>query len=106
MKESLIQIQTTVLNEEEAKSIAQTMITEKLSACIQYYPIQSVYTWKGQVEEANEFLVIIKATKDKFEKIKDKLAEIHSYELPQITSIKNDDFLNEYGKWINTEIEE
>ncbi len=106
MKESLIQIQTTVLTEEEAKSIAQTMIDEKLSSCIQFYPIQSVYTWKGQVEETKEYLIIIKSTKNRFEKIKKRLAEIHSYELPQITSIKNDDYLNEYGKWIITETEE
>jgi len=106
MKESLIQIQTTVLTEEEAKSIAQTMIDEKLSSCIQFYPIQSVYTWKGQVEETKEYLIIIKSTKNRFEKIKKRLAEIHSYELPQITSIKNDDYLNEYGEWIITETEE
>jgi periplasmic divalent cation tolerance protein len=105
MKESLIQIQTTVLTEEEAKNIAQIMIMEKLSACIQYYPIQSVYTWKGQVEEAQEYLVIIKATKNKFEKIQKKLEEIHSYELPQITSIRNDDYLPEYGKWIERDSE-
>ena len=106
MKESLIQIQTTVLTEEEAKSIAQTMIDEKLSSCIQFYPIQSVYTWKGQVEETKEYLIIIKSTKNRFEKIKKRLAEIHSYKLPQITSIKNDDYLNEYGEWIITETEE
>jgi len=100
MKDDLIQLQTTVLTEKEARTIAHVMNEEKLSACVQFYPIVSIYTWKGKLEEAKEFLIIIKSTQNKFEKIKKKLEEIHSYELPQIISIKNDNYTQEYLDWI------
>jgi periplasmic divalent cation tolerance protein len=106
MKDDLIQVQTTVLTEKEARTIAYVMNEEKLSACVQFYPIESIYTWKGKLEKAKEFLIIIKSTQNKFERIKKKLEEIHSYELPQIISIKNDNYTQEYFDWIVKETKE
>ena len=79
MKDNLIQIQTTVLTEKEARTIALTLNDEKLSASVQFFPIVSIYTWNGQPEESEEFLIIIKSTQNKFEKIKKRLEELHSY---------------------------
>ena len=106
MKDNLIQIQTTVLTEKEARTIAHTLNDEKLSASVQFSPIVSIYTWNGQPEESEEFLIIIKSTQNKFEKIKKRLEELHSYELPQITSIKFDDYTQEYSNWIIKETRE
>ncbi len=106
MKDSLIQVQTTVLTEKEARTIAHIMNEEKLSASVQFFPIVSIYTWKGKLEEAKEFLIIIKSTQNKFEKIKKRLKELHSYELPQITSIKIDNYSQEYFDWIVKETRE
>lgn len=106
MKNNLIQVQTTVLTEKEARSIAKIMNEEKLSACVQFFPIVSIYTWNGQSEESEEFLIIIKSTQNKFEKIKKKLEKIHSYELPQVISIKIDDYSQEYFNWIVKETRE
>ncbi len=106
MKDNLIQVQTTVLTEKEARTIAHIMIEEKLSPCVQFYPIESICTWKGELEESKEFLIIIKSTQSKFEKIKRKLEEIHSYELPQIISIKNDNYTQKYSDWIVGETKE
>jgi len=106
MKDNLIQVQTTVLTEKEARTIAHIMNEEKLSACVQYYPIVSIYTWNGQSEESKEFLIIIKSTQNKFEKIKKRLEEVHSYKLPQIISIKIDNYTQEYSDWIVKEASE
>lgn len=106
MKDSLIQVQTTVLTEKEARAIARIMNEEKLSASVQFFPIVSIYTWNGQSEESEEFLIIIKSTQSKFEKIKKRLEELHSYELPQITSIKIDNYSQEYSSWIIKETRE
>ena len=106
MKDDLIQVQTTVLTEKEARTIAHVMNEEKLSVCVQYCPIVSIYTWKGKLEETKEFLIIIKSTQNKFEKIKKKLEEIHPYELPQIISIKNDNYTQKYFNWIVKETSE
>ncbi|MHA1218964.1 MAG: divalent-cation tolerance protein CutA [Candidatus Heimdallarchaeaceae archaeon] len=106
MKDNLIQVQTTVLTEKEARTIALIMNEEKLSASVQFFPIVSIYNWNGQSEESEEFLIIIKSTQNKFEKIKKRLKELHSYELPQITSIKIDNYTQEYFDWIVKETRE
>ncbi len=106
MEDDLIQVQTTVLTEKEARTIAHVMNEEKLSVCVQFYPIVSICTWKGKSEESKEFMIIIKSTQNKFEKIKKRLEEIHSYELPQIISIKNDNYSKEYSDWIVRETRE
>lgn len=106
MKDNLIQVQTTVPTEKEARIIAHIMNEEKLSASVQFFPIVSIYTWNGQPEESEEFLIIIRSTQNRFEKIKKRLVELHSYELPQITSIKIDNYSQEYSNWIVKETRE
>ncbi len=76
---------TTTENRAEAEQIASTLVQRRLAACVQLVdPVTSVYRWKGQVEQSQEILVLIKTTKDQLEALKAAIGQLHSYDVPEI----------------------
>ncbi len=96
----IIMIQTTCKNKKEAKKIAKVLLENKLAACIQISKINSFYTWKNKICNEAENLLSIKTKKDNFKKIKRKIKEIHSYDLPEIISFDIRNVSSEYAKFI------
>lgn len=96
----IIIVQTTCDNKKEAKEIAKVLLKNKLAACIQISKINSFYTWKNELCDEKEFLLSIKTKKENFKKIKRKIKEIHSYDLPEIISIDISNASKEYTKFI------
>ena len=69
----------------EAKTIAHALLEEKLVACVNIIPsIQSVYRWKGTIEEDDECVLLAKTTDENVKATIAKIKELHSYELPDI----------------------
>ena len=97
---SLIIIQTTCASEIEATQIAKVLIENKLAACVQMSEIESFYTWKNALCNDKEILLSIKTKKQNFKKIKSKIKELHSYDVPEIISIKIESVSKEYEKFI------
>jgi len=96
-----IQITTTTPDRDSAFKIAKLLIEQKLAACVQMFPIESIYTWKGQVCQEKEIILLIKSKSSLFEQIKTLIKENHQYEVPEIIQIPITDGLPEYIKWIN-----
>ncbi|AXH13877.1 divalent-cation tolerance protein CutA [Malaciobacter mytili] len=97
-------IQTTTNSKDEARNIAKVLLESKLAACVQISKIDSLYIWENEMCEDEEYLIIIKTKKEKFKKIKSKIKELHSYDLPEIISINIDDLSKEYKKYIGDNI--
>jgi len=92
---------TTAGSRDEARRIAETLVDRKLAACVNIVPkIVSIYRWKGKVEEAEEWILLIK-TAAPFEKVRDAILEMHSYELPECMSISIENGSPEYFKWLD-----
>jgi periplasmic divalent cation tolerance protein len=73
----------------EARKIARLVVEERLAACanVAGAPVESVYRWKGKVESAKEFLVMIKTTRPRFAKLRAAILEAHSYDVPEIIAL-------------------
>lgn len=97
---NIVLIQTTCSNKDEAKNIAKVLIEEKLAACVQLSEIESFYSWNNEFCCDNETLLSIKTTKENFEKIKSKIKELHSYDLPEIIQLDITNVSKEYLKFI------
>ena len=92
---------TTAGSEEEARKIAHALVELKLAACVNIVPqIQSVYRWKGKMEEAEEWLLLIKTTDAAFARVCDAIKQIHSYDLPESIAFEIQDGSPEYLQWI------
>lgn len=86
-------------SKEEAKKIAKYLLDKKLIACVNIFPIDSIYKWKGKIVEEKEYVLIAKTTNNKFEKIKNEVEKIHSYDCPCIIKIPVSSN-NKYFEWI------
>lgn len=81
-------IYITTSGKEESRNIAKKLVEEKLAACVNIIPsIESIYLWKGEIEEDEESLLIAKTKVERIDKIIKKVKEIHSYETPAILAI-------------------
>ena len=82
-----IQVSTTAGSREEADRIAQTLVDRRLAGCVQVVgPIHSVYRWNGQIEQADEWLCLVKTGNHQFAAVEAAIRELHSYDCPEIIS--------------------
>ena len=100
MTDKLLVLSTTG-SESEARKIAQTLVERRLAACVNIVPkIHSVYRWEGRVEQAEEYLLLIKTVKAREEQVRAAICELHSYELPECIVIQIESGSAEYLKWV------
>ena len=97
-------VYTTIDNEQDARRIAHTLVEEQLVACVNIVPkVESIYRWKGKIEEENEFILISKTVDDNVKKAIHRIKELHPYELPDIIVLPIIGGLKEYLDYINNE---
>ena len=89
-------------SKKEAERLASAVVEAKLAACVNILsaPVQSVYRWKGRVERAKEFLLVIKSTQEKFAALKREIEKRHSYDTPEIIALQIAAGARDYLKWI------
>ena len=74
--------------EEEAVDLAKTLVEERLVACVNLVPgLRSIYWWQGKVEDEPEVLCIMKTRSNLFESLRDRVRELHSYEVEEIIAL-------------------
>lgn len=99
IKEIIVYI--TAPNEEEAAKIAQTLVEERLTACVNIVKgIRSIYRWQGRIEDDAEVLMVVKTKKSLFKDLSARVKELHSYEVPEIIALPIIDGSEEYLKWL------
>jgi periplasmic divalent cation tolerance protein len=92
---------TTAASEEEAHKIARHLVERRLAACVNVVPqIASIYRWQGEVEEAREWLLIVKTTSAAFGEVRQAIAELHSYDVPECICLAVEDGAATYLEWI------
>jgi len=87
MNSNFVVVLVTADSEVEAEAIAKSLVENQLAACVSLSPIRSIYTWQGEIHSAAEWQLVIKTELAKFEDLKTKVREMHSYEVPEIIAI-------------------
>ena len=92
---------TTIDSAAAARELAEALVLERLAACVNIIPeVLSVYKWEGRLEETSEFLLLIKTTDECLPALTDRIAELHSYDLPEIVALKVEQGLPDYLNWV------
>ena len=85
---------------EWAKSIAEEIIKKKLAACADLFSIESIYRWKGNINNENEVGAVFKIRSEDFEEFSECVRSLHPYEVPCIVSYEISNGTDDYLDWI------
>ncbi len=87
----------------ETITIARALVEERLAGCVQLAAIRSIYSWKGQIEDEPEELMLIKTRRHLADAVIARIRELHSYEVPEAIVIPVEGGSAEYLAWLSTE---
>lgn len=94
-----------VPDEKEATKIVRDLLKERLIACANIVgPVSSLFWWKGGIDKASEFLVIMKSRKNLFKKLSERVKELHSYEVPEVIALPVIEGLPSYLNWLGASL--
>jgi periplasmic divalent cation tolerance protein len=86
--EPIVLVLTTVGSEEQGIHIAEALVERGFAACVNMIKrIRSIYRWKGEIWDDEEFLLLIKTRESLFGKVQETIRELHSYELPEVLCV-------------------
>ena len=101
-KPGYVVVLMTAPNGEEAEAIGKKVVTEGLAACCNIVPgIKSIYVWKEKLCAEAEVLCVFKTRKNLFERLRDRILELHSYDVPEVIALEITAGLKEYLGWID-----
>ena len=103
---SLLVVTTSFQTLEQAQIIARQLVENRLAACVQIQQgLYSIYRWDGKICEENEVLLSAKTTAANWEEIRTFIHNNHPYDLPEIMAFTPINYEQQYGKWIEAELE-
>jgi periplasmic divalent cation tolerance protein len=93
---------STAFSRDEAQHIARALVDRKLVACVNIVgPIESIYRWKGEIENSKEFMLLMKTESDRFDRVREAVKALHSYEVPEVIQVPIENGLPAYLEWIS-----
>ncbi|MGI8934197.1 divalent-cation tolerance protein CutA [Leptolyngbya sp. BC1307] len=95
---------TTTGSEAEAEAIATALVEARLAACVNLFPIQSVYTWQGKLQREAEWQLVIKTRQDCFDEVAAKVRSLHSYDTPELIALPIAEGAADYLGWMGAQV--
>lgn len=97
---------STCASAEEARKIARHLVEMRLAACasIGAAPVESIYHWRGAIEEARETTLALKTRRGLMAELERELRRLHSYETPEIVAVPIVDGSEDYMAWLEAEL--
>jgi periplasmic divalent cation tolerance protein len=104
MSEALV-VLTTVEKQEDGARLARLLVERKLAACAQVLaPMISIYRWRGEIEQSDEVLLLIKTTRAVYQELEEAIKQYHPYETPEIIALPVETGSNDYLSWLDNSI--
>ncbi|MEO0987792.1 MAG: divalent-cation tolerance protein CutA [Cyanobacteria bacterium J06639_14] len=94
----------TVDTQETAQAIAEVLVRDRLAACVNLFPVQSIYTWKDTIQHDSEWQMVIKTAGTHFASLEAKIQEIHPYEVPEIITLPIIQGSSTYLHWMSEQV--
>ena len=99
--DAVLFVVTTVSTDTEARALAERLVGDRLAACVNALPnVRSVFRWQGEVDDAEEILLLVKTLASRWEDVKAAILAAHPYELPEIVALRAADVEEAFARWI------
>jgi periplasmic divalent cation tolerance protein len=100
-----IVVLTTCAVESDAERMARALIDGRLAACVNVVPgVRSFYHWKGETQSSQEFLLIVKTSRDLFGALRAEMEKLHPYELPELLALPVVAGAEDYLSWLQSNL--
>jgi periplasmic divalent cation tolerance protein len=100
-EKTLFLVFSTTPDIDTAVRIGRALVEKSLAACVNVLPaVRSIYAWQGAVQDETEVLMIIKTTAERFPELRDRLLEMHPYELPEVVAVSPAAGHDAYFRWV------
>ena len=89
-----------------ARKIARTVVQKRLAACVNVVrsPVKSFYNWKGKLEQAREYLLVIKTVSGRLRKLEKEVHRLHSYDVPEFVVLPIIAVSRKYLSWLGESV--
>jgi periplasmic divalent cation tolerance protein len=95
----------TAPSEPVAVSLASTLVNEQVAACCNLIPgVRSIYRWKGELCDEQEWLMVIKCSKAGYPALEKRILELHPYTTPEVIAVPTEGVAEGYRNWVLGEI--
>jgi periplasmic divalent cation tolerance protein len=89
---------------ETARTLARDLVSSGTIACANLVPgVESIYRWRGAVEESREVLLVVKTTAARLAELESRVSELHPYEVPELVVLAPEHVAAPYLAWLAAE---
>lgn len=101
----MVFIYTTCKDMDEAKKLGELIISKKIGACVDFWPISSCYSWEGSLSCVTQAMLLITTFESKLEEVNQIISENHTYSVPLIAGVDVRRINHPYKEWMMEVIE-
>lgn len=88
-----------------AEPLARRLVEERAAACVNILPaVQSIYRWQDRVESDGESLLIIKTTRQRWQRLARLVEQEHPYDVPELISVPLENGSQPYLNWVGESV--
>lgn len=103
---TLLEVHTTFASADDATEVARKLVQERLAACAQIVPgLTSIYVWEDMLRHDSEVLLLLKTTESAWPALRDRLAELHPYDTPEIIALPVSAASFDYLAWVRDHLD-
>lgn len=104
--DSVVVVLSTFPSQDVAASVARTLVEERLAACVNIVPaVRSIYRWESAIHDEAEVLAIIKTTAERLVAMRERLVELHPYDVPEAIELPVVGGHAPYLAWVTGNVE-
>lgn len=89
---------------DDGEDLARTLVEEDLVACVNLVQCRSFYQWNDELQNDAEVILFIKTTSEAYQPVKDRIVELHPYDVPCIERFEEQDILTTYTQWVEQQV--
>jgi len=100
-----IVVLTTCDSEMLAEQMARHLVEHRVAACVSILPqARSIYRWQEKIEDAREWVLLIKSRRDLFSALRAEIQKLHTYEVPEVIALPVVDGYEAYLGWLDGQL--